>query len=79
MRTTVTIDEELVRKLMEMYGTQTKTQAVIRAIKEELRRNKLRQLADLLGNIEIDESAHSDVDKKDQERANWLGDVGKKE
>ena len=57
MRTTVTLDETLVRKLLKFSKTNTKTAAVALAAKEQIRREKLKRLAGLLGKVDIDEKA----------------------
>ncbi|MDL1959290.1 MAG: type II toxin-antitoxin system VapB family antitoxin [Deltaproteobacteria bacterium] len=57
MRTTVTLDEAMVRELLEFSKTNTKTAAVALAVKEQIRREKLKRLAGLLGKVDIDEKA----------------------
>lgn len=74
MRTTVTIDEELVRELTRIYGVKTKTQAVLRAIKEELRRAKLRKLASMLGKVDVDKDAWREGREGDIERSESLNE-----
>ena len=62
MRTTVTLDEALVRELLEFSKANTKTAAVALAVREQIRREKLKRLAGLLGNVDIDEKGiHSVV------------------
>ena len=48
MRTTVTLDAKLVRELVEFTDAKTKTAAVAIAVKEQIRRAKLKKLADFL-------------------------------
>jgi Arc/MetJ family transcription regulator len=72
MRTTVTIDESLVTELMRLSGAKNKTAAVSQAVREQIRKAKLQQLADLLGKIEVDEDAVREGDRADLERAAWL-------
>ena len=68
MRTTVTLDEALVRELLEFSKTNTKTAAVALAVKEQIRREKLKRLADLLGKVDIDEKGIHEGDKADMRR-----------
>ena len=68
MRTTVTLDEALVRELLEFSKTNTKTAAVVLAVKEQIRREKLKRLVGLLGNVDIDEKAIHEGDKADMRR-----------
>ena len=72
MRTNVTLDESLVRELLELSGEKTKTSAVAFAVREQIRRAKLRKLADLLGHIEVDEKAMRDREKANRERTHLL-------
>ena len=68
MRTTVTLDEALVRELLEFSKANTKTAAVALAVKEQIRREKLKRLAGLLGNVDINEKAIHEGDKADMRR-----------
>ena len=54
MRTTVTLNEKMVMELMELSHAKNKTAAVASAVKEQIRRTKLKKLADLLGTIYVD-------------------------
>ena len=76
MRTTITLDENLVRELVKLSNAKTKTAAVTLAVKEQIRRAKLKQLADLLGTIEVDEEAIGKSDQLDMRRAEWLKEIG---
>ena len=51
MRTTVTLDEKLVKELMKFTDAKTKTAAVAIAVKDQIRRAKLKKLADFLGTV----------------------------
>ena len=62
MRTTVTLDEKLVRELVEFTDAKTKTAAVAIAVKEQIRRAKLKKLAGLLGTVVVDEKSQSNGD-----------------
>jgi hypothetical protein len=76
MRTTVTLDEALVRELLEFSKTNTKTAAVALAVKEQIRREKLKRLAGLLGKVDIDEKAIHEGDEADMRRVQWLEKIG---
>ena len=76
MRTTVTIDENLVRELVKLSKAKTKTAAVVFAVKEQIRRTKLKQLADLLGTIDVDEKAVEQSNQLDMRRTQWLEKIG---
>lgn len=54
MRTTVTLDEKLVREVMKTTAARTKTGAVTRALQEHVRRMRIDKLRSLLGKVEID-------------------------
>ncbi len=76
MRTTVTLDENLVRELVKFSNAKTKTAAVALAVKEQIRRAKLKKLAGLLGTVDINEKAIKESDKADMRRAQWLENIG---
>ena len=76
MRTTVTLNEKLVSELMGFTGSKTKTAAVALAVKEQIRRAKLKKLAGLLGTIDVDEKVTKDSNKADMSRAQWLEEIG---
>jgi len=76
MRTTVTLDENLVRELVEFSDAKTKTAAVALAVKEKIRRAKLKELAGLLGTVDVDEKAIKEGNKADMRRAQWLEEIG---
>ena len=76
MRTTVTLDETLVRELVRFSDAKTKTAAVSLAVKEQIRRAKLKKLAALLGTVDVDEKAIKESNKEDMKRAQWLKEVG---
>ena len=61
MRTNVVLDEAKVDVLMRLTGARTKTAAVARAVDEQIRREKLRRLASLLGKVDVDEEAISSL------------------
>ncbi len=77
MRTTVTLDEALIRELMKFSDTKTKTAAVALAVKDQIRRAKLKQLASLLGTVDVDEKSIEESNEVDMSRAQWLEGIGK--
>jgi len=77
MRTTVTLDEKLVRELLKFSSAKTKTAAVALAVKGQIRRAKLKKLAGLLGTVDVDEKAIKESNRADMKRAQWLEDIGK--
>ncbi|MGB9440126.1 MAG: type II toxin-antitoxin system VapB family antitoxin [Desulfobacterales bacterium] len=78
MRTTVTLDENLVRELLKLSDAKTKTAAVAFAVQEQIRRAKLKKLASLLGTVVVDEKAINESNQADIKRAEWLGVIGEK-
>jgi len=78
MRTTVTLDEELVRELVKVSDARSKTAAVALAVKEQIRRAKLKKLVELLGTVDVDENAITEGNEADQKRAQWLQDTVRK-
>jgi hypothetical protein len=78
MRTTVTLDENLVRELLKLSDAKTKTAAVAFAVQEQIRRAKLKKLASLLGTVVVDEKAINESNQSDIKRAEWLGVIGEK-
>jgi len=76
MRTTVTLDEKLVRELVKFTDAKTKTAAVAIAVQEQIRRAKLRKLADLLGSVAVNEKAIKESNQADLKRAEWLHEIG---
>lgn len=54
MRTTLDLDEKLIRKLMDVTAAKTKTDAIHQAAAELIRRKKLDQLKSLSGTIQLD-------------------------
>jgi len=78
MRTTVTLDEKLVRELVQFTDAKNKTAAVAIAVKEQIRRAKLKKLANLLGTVAVDEKAIRESCKADMKRAKWLEEIGER-
>jgi len=72
MRTTITLDEQLVNELLKLSPAKSKTAAVTAAVREQIRREKLKRLAGLLGKIEMDEEQIKRADSLDMERVKLL-------
>lgn len=53
MRTTMHLDERLVKELMAVTGAKSRTEAIHRAMAELIRRKKLEELKALSGKIRI--------------------------
>ena len=53
MRTTMSLDDALIRELMEVTGARTRTKAIHLAIFEFIRRRKLEGLKGLSGKIQL--------------------------
>lgn len=54
MRTTLDLPEELVESARRALGFKSKTDTVIVALREIVRRHRLEALKDLLGRVELD-------------------------
>ena len=78
MRTTVTLDENLVQELVKLSHAKTKTAAVAFAVREQIRRAKLKKLASLLGTVTVDVKAINEGNEADMRRAQWLEEMGEK-
>lgn len=57
MRTSITLDEELVAEVMKVTPAKTKTRSVTIALKEYVKRKRIEKLRSLLGNVDIDEES----------------------
>jgi hypothetical protein len=80
MRTTITMDDSLLRELSDACGEKAMSKAVTIAVKEYLRRNKLKKLSSMLGKVEFDVESSGSADALDLERANSLtGQAGRDE
>ncbi len=78
MRTTVTLDENLVRELVRLSDAKTKTAAVAFAVQEQIRRAKLKKLASLLGTVTVNVKAINESNQADMRRTQWLEEMGEK-
>ena len=54
MRTTVDLDEKLVREVMNLLGVKTKRQAIRRSLEALVQQQKRERLRTKLGNLELD-------------------------
>lgn len=54
MRTTLDLDEQLIRELMDATAAKTKTDAIHQAAAELIRRKKLERLKSLSGKLHLD-------------------------
>lgn len=54
MRTTVDLDEELVREVMDLLGVKTKRQAIRCSLEALVKQKKRERLRTKLGNLELD-------------------------
>lgn len=54
MRTTIDIDEKLIKEVMDITHTRTKKEAINISLDEMVRTRRLKELADMVGNYEID-------------------------
>lgn len=54
VRTTVDLDEELVREVMDLLGVKTKRQAIRRSLEALVQQKKRERLRTKLGNLDLD-------------------------
>ncbi|HCP32406.1 TPA: hypothetical protein DIT45_04090 [Candidatus Acetothermia bacterium] len=54
MRTTVDLDEKLVREVMDLLGVKTKRQAIRRSLEALVKQKKRERLRTKLGNLDLD-------------------------
>ncbi len=71
MRTTVTIDRELLDKLVETTGEKSKSAALNKAAEEYVRREKLRDLKDIWLGIRVDD-VRDEAREADRRRERYL-------
>ncbi len=67
MRTTLDIDDELMRALMDRHPGASKREAVENAIREFLRSDAVARLRALAGKVEVDDT-YREMRKADEER-----------
>lgn len=77
MRTTLNLDDDLIRELMKATRAKTKTEAIHQAISDLIRRRKLDKLKSLSGKIRInlDWRKQEDVEIRQQKKLarRWHG------
>ncbi|GAB6061360.1 DUF2191 domain-containing protein [Deferrisoma palaeochoriense] len=56
-RTTITVPQELVDELVSLVNARSKTDAVLQAIKEEIRRRRRDRIRDMAGQLDFDLTA----------------------
>jgi len=54
MRTTLDLPEDLVNEAKELLGYKSKTDTIVFALKELIRRHKIEQLIGMFGKVKID-------------------------
>ena len=54
MRTTLDLPEDLVKEAKELLGYKSKTDTIVFALKELIRRHKIEQLIGMFGKVKID-------------------------
>lgn len=73
MRTTLDLPEELVEEARTALGYKSKTDTVIFALKEIVRRNRIDELKNLMGMIDFNWEAASEMREKGRKRARGVG------
>lgn len=73
MRTTLDLPEELVDEAKAVLGYKSKTDTIIFALKEVVRRERIQELKDLIGKIDLDDHAILEGREKERRRARDLG------
>ncbi|GAB4260419.1 DUF2191 domain-containing protein [Deferrisoma sp.] len=56
-RTTITVPQELVDELVSLVNARSKTDAVLQAIREEIRRRRRDRIRDMAGQLDFDLTA----------------------
>lgn len=70
MRTTVTVDDQTFKRLMQLAGTENKTEAVNLAIHEFIRQERLRRFKRLRGKLDM--PTNEELEAGELERAERL-------
>lgn len=77
MRTTMSLDDGLIKELMDVTGARTKTEAIHLAISEFIRRKKIEGLLALEGKVHIDldwrELEERELKAQAQHERRWRG------
>jgi len=63
MRTSIDINEELIRDVMKKAGVRTKKDAIVTALKDYLKHKKVEELKGLIGNYESFDLTPDDLTK----------------
>ena len=74
MRTTINIDEKLLKNVLEATGEKTKSKAVNAALKEYIRRKHVQELIDSWGKIIVDDLSE-EYDAADKRREDFLNSL----
>ena len=69
MRTTLDLPAELVEEARAALGYKSKTDTVVFALKEIVRRTRIDELKDLIGKIDLDVDGMRQMRDKDRRRA----------
>jgi Arc/MetJ family transcription regulator len=64
MATNLSIDPDLIERALEVSGERTKKAAVTKALQEFIARRKQKQLLDLVGKLEWDETYDYKADRR---------------
>lgn len=77
MRTTMSLNDKLIKELMDVTGAKTKTEAIHLAIAEFIRRKKLEGLKALSGKVHLDldwrELEERELKAQEQRERRWRG------
>jgi Arc/MetJ family transcription regulator len=65
MRTTITVDDQTFEKLMQLAGTDNKTEAVNLAISSFIRQAHLRRFKELRGKLDLPSNEASDLEQSE--------------
>ncbi len=77
MRATISLDDHLIKELMDVTGAKTKTEAIHLAISEFIRRKKLEGLKALSGKVRIghrwQELEEHELKAQEKQERRWRG------
>jgi Arc/MetJ family transcription regulator len=57
MRTTINIDDQLIRETETVYKADSRSKSIEAALRDALRMKRMEKLKELVGNVEFDEEA----------------------
>lgn len=66
MRTTINIDDQLIKETEEIYQAESRSKAIEYALRDALQMKKMEKLKSLIGKVEFDEEAMQQL--RDRER-----------